>query len=389
MKTINKNVKIFTDNIEDAALKQVEEISNNYPNSKIRIMVDCHYGKGCVIGTSMTIKDKLSPNLVGVDIGCNMFIVELDDKNIDFKKLDDFIHNNIPSGFNIYEEAIDEFDLSGLKCFDAIKMERIQRSIGTLGGGNHFIEVDIDEDGRYYLVIHSGSRNLGVQVCNYYQNLAYKKLNSHQPTNEYIIKALKSEGREKEINDTLKKAYRPFISKEKAYLVDEDIAPYLHDMKIVQHYAKLNTEWIAYRIVKGLDLKVSYTFHCVHNYISSRDNILRKGACSARKGEYVWIPLNMRDGALYCVGKGNVDWNCTAPHGAGRRMSRTGANKAITLKEFKESMKGVYTTSVNENTIDESPMAYKDSKEIESLIKDTVEIKKHVKPVYNFKASKE
>lgn len=356
--------KIFTNQVEDEALAQILELCNQRftQGSRIRVMPDVHAGIGCTIGTTMTITDKVVPNLVGVDIGCGMETIKLRETSLDFKELDRLIYARIPAGFAVRKKAhpyVENLDLRQLLCKNHVDLERARLSIGTLGGGNHFIEVNRDEEGALYLVIHSGSRHLGKQVAEYYQKLAYQEL----------------------------KAASVEISKSLAYLEGPSYQNYLHDMKFVQQYAVLNRQAIVDEIISGLGLTIEERFTTVHNYIDLDTMILRKGAISARKGEKVLIPLNMRDGSLICVGKGNADWNYSAPHGAGRIMSRRKAKEIISLEEFRQSMEGIYTTTVNKSTLDECALAYKDMDEIIGNIGDTVAIVKHIKPVYNFKAS--
>lgn len=385
--------KVFTDNIESTAISQIIELCSQdfVQNSKIRIMPDVHAGAGCTIGTTMTIQDKIVPNLVGVDIGCGIAVVNLGNEfDINLEKLDDFIRNNIPSGHNVHEKE-QRFKLNRLKCLNDINHGRALKSIGTLGGGNHFIEVDKDNDDNIYIVVHSGSRYLGKQVAEYYQNKGYKELIDVWNKKKAIIEKLKKEGRQKEIQQELKKINIPKINKQLAYVQGKTFNDYLNDMKIVQTYAYVNRMEMLSSIFQdflNLDLQCNNEyFQTIHNYIDLDNMILRKGSISAQKGEKVIIPMNMRDGSLICVGKGNSDWNYSAPHGAGRIMSRSKAKENVTLNEFQNSMKGIYTTSVNTSTIDESPMVYKPMEEIISNIKDTVEIKKIIKPIYNFKAN--
>jgi tRNA-splicing ligase RtcB len=385
------SAKVFTDNVEQEALSQVLELCNQefVKNSKIRIMPDTHAGAGCVIGTTMTIQDKIVPNLVGVDIGCGMEVVEILNADIDLEKLDKIIYEYIPSGFEIRKtehKYVDFIDFDSLKCKKYLNIDRAKLSIGTLGGGNHFIEVNKDDNGNIYLVVHSGSRNLGKQVAEYYQELGYQELVNVQGLIQEIIQKLKKEGRQREIESEIKKIKPPKISKQLAYVEGETFNNYLHDMKIVQHFAIMNRKAIIDEILKQMNLISSNHFTTIHNYIDIKNMILRKGSVSAQKGEKLIIPINMRDGSLICIGKGNPDWNYSAPHGAGRLMSRNKAKELITMDEYKKSMEGIYTTSVNQSTIDESPMVYKPMQEIVDNIYDTVEILKVVKPIYNFKA---
>ncbi len=386
------SAKIYTDNIEKEALSQIIELCNQEfcKDSKIRIMPDVHAGAGCTIGTTMTIKDKIVPNLVGVDIGCGMYVCKLKEKEIDLRKLDEVIREYIPSGFNIRvkeHKYIKNVPLKDLACEKHINLERAMLSVGTLGGGNHFIEVNKDSDENLYLVIHSGSRCLGKQVAEYYQNLGYKHLTDTKKEKEVLIKKLKSEGRQKDIHKELARISKPKINKSLAYITGIDMKYYINDMQITQSYATWNRKAIADEIIKNMNLTLLENFTTIHNYIDIEKMILRKGAISAKEVEKVIIPMNMRDGSLICIGKGNSEWNCSAPHGAGRIMSRSKAKKEVSLNEFKNSMKDIYTTSVNQNTIDESPMVYKPMEEIIRNIHDTVDVLQVIKPIYNFKAN--
>ncbi|AVQ28534.1 RNA-splicing ligase RtcB [Fusobacterium ulcerans] len=387
--------KVFTNVIENEAIEQIKTLCNQefITGSKIRIMPDVHSGAGCTIGTTMTITDKVIPNLVGVDIGCGMETVMITDKEIDLEKLDKLIYEKIPSGHNIRKiphDLINEIDLNQLKCTGHVKMDRAIRSIGTLGGGNHFIEAGKDEEGNIYITVHSGSRHLGLEVANYYQKMGYKALNKVSDIDiEKIIEQLKSEGREKEINKTIKEIKKQIITdipQALAYVSEELFDDYIHDMKLIQKFAVLNRKAMMDEIIKGLGTEVAEEFTTIHNYIDTDMMILRKGAVSAKKGEKLLIPINMRDGSLVCIGKGNEDWNYSAPHGAGRLMSRTKAKKTFELKNFKKEMEGIYTTSVNKDTLDECPMAYKAMEDIIKNIGDTVDIIKRIIPIYNFKA---
>lgn len=383
---------VYTDNVEHEAISQIIELCNQEfcKDSKIRIMPDTHAGAGCTIGTTMTIRDKVVPNLVGVDIGCGMEVIKLTEKEINFQELDNVIREYVPSGFNIrakehkYSKSI---EYENLKCRNQLNLERAKLSVGTLGGGNHFIEVDNDQEGNLYLVIHSGSRYLGKQVAEYYQNLGYKRLTELGTEKKRIVKELKAAGREKDIQAEISKIKTPKGSKSLAFVSGSDFENYLNDMKIVQEYAALNRKAIADEILNRMGLNISGQFTTIHNYIDLENMILRKGAIAALKGQKVIIPMNMRDGSLICIGKGNPEWNYSAPHGAGRLMSRSKAKELIALADFENSMKGVWTTSVNCSTIDESPMAYKPMDEIIKNIADTVEIIDIIKPVYNFKAN--
>lgn len=396
-----KDLKIFTKNIEEEAIKQIDLLLEQeaFKDCKVRIMPDVHAGAGCVIGFTGNLGDKVIPNIVGVDIGCGMLCVELGDIDLDLEKLDRVIREYVPSGFNVHEGRKVRFDkLQELKCYRELKdTKRLERSIGTLGGGNHFIEIDIDEDNKKYLVIHTGSRNLGKQVADYYQELANQLINyniaEYKEKQRELIDTYKEQGRKQEIQaalEELKKDYlvnKNKIPKELAYLEGQYREDYLHDMKICQELAVLNRCYIARIIMENLNIEAIDFFQTIHNYISFEDNIVRKGAISAQKGEKVLIPMNMRDGCIIGIGKGNDDWNCSAPHGAGRIMSRMKAKETFNLDEFKESMEGIYTTSISEDTLDEAPMVYKPMQEIIDCIGDTVEIERIIKPIYNFKAS--
>lgn len=387
--------KVFTNVIENEAVEQIKILCNQefITGSKIRIMPDVHSGAGCTIGTTMTITDKVIPNLVGVDIGCGMETVMIADKEIDLEKLDKLIYEKIPSGHNIRKtphELINEIDLNQLRCTGHVKMDRAIRSIGTLGGGNHFIEAGKDEEGNIYITVHSGSRHLGLEVANYYQKMGYKALNKVSDIDiDKTIEQLKSEGREKEINKIIKEIKKQIITDippALAYVSEELFDDYIYDMKLIQRFAVLNRKAMMDEIIKGLGAEVIEEFTTIHNYIDTDMMILRKGAVSAKKGEKLLIPINMRDGSLICIGKGNEDWNYSAPHGAGRLMSRTKAKKTFELKNFKKEMEGIYTTSVNKDTLDECPMAYKAMEDIIKNIDDTVDIVKRIIPIYNFKA---
>ena len=380
--------KIFAKTLEQEAIDQIQRLIDYeaYSDNKIRVMPDCHAGAGCTIGTTMVIKDKITPNLVGVDIGCGMLTIELSDKRVNFSKLDKTINTRVPSGMNIHSEPIVDFDFSALRCKQHVDIDRALKSIGSLGGGNHFIEVDKNDDGKLFLVIHSGSRHLGVQVAKYYQKLAVQTLSSAAKETKLLIRKLKKEGRAKDIKSELDKIKRPKVNKELAYLTGQQFEDYMNDMQIIQKFASLNRRTMADIIVKYAKLHEVDSFETIHNYIDFKRLILRKGAISAEEGEKVLIPMNMRDGSLICIGKGNEDWNYSAPHGAGRLMSRTKAKKSIKMETFKKQMKNIYTTSVSKETLDEAPNAYKPATEIMDMIQDTVEIVDIIKPVYNFKA---
>ena len=401
-----KNLKIFTKNIEQEAIEQIELLLKQEPfkDCKVRIMPDVHAGKGCVIGFTADLGNKVIPNIVGVDIGCGMLCVELGKIDLDLKKLDKIINDVIPAGRNIREQKILNFnEINNLHCLRELRdIKKFNRAIGTLGGGNHFIEIDVDEEGNKYLVIHTGSRNLGKQVADYYQNLAIELCSGKEKMyqkKEEIIKNYKKQGRKSEIQKALKelekeyKDNKPNLPKELCYLEGKYREMYLHDMKICQRYAELNRWHIAEQILNNyfedclsMIFEIEGSFETVHNYIAFDDNIVRKGAISAKEGERVLIPINMRDGSIIAIGKGNNDWNKSAPHGAGRIMSRTKAKETFKLEEFKESMKDIYSTSVVEETIDEAPFVYKPMQEIIDNIQDTVEIERIIKPIYNFKS---
>ena len=408
-----RDLKIFTDNIEQEAIDQINTLLEQpaFADCKVRIMPDVHAGAGCVIGFTADLGDKVIPNIVGVDIGCGMLTAELgridgsDNSivdyvtDIDYEKLDNVIRTCIPSGRNVHEEVKDVFlELKKLRCYSKLKnVDWLERSMGTLGGGNHFIEIDEGFEGRKYLVIHTGSRNLGKQVADYYQNLAVElmigkdKLASEQ---DKLIAEYKEQGRSSEIQDAIKELRNTWrnknndIPKELCYLTGKYRDDYIYDMKICQRFAKQNRLMIALKIMLRMGWCAIDLFETVHNYIDD-SNMIRKGAISAKNGEKVLIPINMRDGCIIGVGKGNEDWNYSAPHGAGRIMSRNKARESISMESFRESMEGIYTTSVCESTIDESPMAYKPMDEIIENIKDTVDISEIIKPVYNFKASED
>ena len=390
--------KIFTDIVDEASVSQVLLLLDQEftAGSRIRLMPDIHAGAGCTIGTTMTISDKIVPNLVGVDIGCGMETVKIKEEHIELQKLDKLIYEKIPSGFDVREKThryFGEIDLKELCCYKQINPLRAEKSLGTLGGGNHFIEADTDDEGNIYLVIHSGSRHLGLEVACFYQEEGYKELNSASKSEiESLISDLKAQGREKEIQKRLKKlnnVQRTSIPKSLAYVSGNLFDCYIHDMKIVQKYAELNRQAMTDEILKGMKLHEEESFTTVHNYIDTDSMILRKGAVSAQKGERLLSPINMRDGSLICIGKGNDDWNRSAPHGAGRLMSRSAAREAFTVSEFKNQMNGIYTSSVNKGTLDECPMAYKKIDDIIDNIADTADIEKIIKPIYNFKANGE
>lgn len=393
------DLKIFTDNIEPEALNQIYTLIKQpaFKDCKVRIMPDVHAGAGCVIGFTADLGDKVIPNIVGVDIGCGMRTVQLAENEIDLEKLDEAIRKFVPSGREVHEGRNVRFDkIQQLHCFRELKdTKRLERSIGTLGGGNHFIEIDTDDENRKYLVIHSGSRNLGKQVAEHYQKLAVEIMQGKDKLfdkQEKLIAEYKAQGRRKEIQAAIKELHRTFqpnplgIPKDLAYLTGKYREMYLHDMKICQEFAVLNRKTIADIILSKMELHSAAEFETIHNYIDHETNMVRKGAISARKDELLLIPINMRDGCILGVGKGNDDWNQSAPHGAGRIMSRSEAKECVDFDEYKESMKGIFTTSVQLGTIDEAPMVYKPLQEIVDNIQDSVEIRKIIKPIYNFKA---
>lgn len=384
--------------VEEGAIEQIRRMCDYSltKDSRIRIMPDVHEGKGCTIGTTMTVKDFVCPNIVGVDIGCGMYTVKLADKDLDFRKIDEAAHY-IPSGMNTWEGRIEKFDLASLKCYRALKdTKRLARSLGTLGGGNHFIEIDKSSDGTFYLVIHSGSRNLGKQVAEIYQKLAIDlhagKADFFERKNE-IIQSYKKAGRKAEIQsaiNALEKQYTkvvPDVPEDLCWLYGTYLNDYLHDVEVCQQFALRSREKMAEIILERTAMTGTDAFHTIHNYIDIDEMILRKGAIAAHKGEKVLIPINMRDGSVIAVGRGNEEWNFSAPHGAGRVMSRMTAKETLSIEEYQDAMKGIYTTSVNEQTIDEAPMAYKSIDDIIDVIRDSVDIIEIMKPVYNFKAS--
>lgn len=403
------NLKIFTDNIEYECLEQIELLLKQemFKDCKVRIMSDCHSGKGCVIGFTANLGNKVIPNIVGVDLGCGMYCINLGNIDINLQWLDEGIRKEVPSGREGFNDTRTRFKkIQELICYRELKNHKeFERQIGTLGSGNHFIEVDIDSNGNKYLVIHSGSRNLGNQVATYYQKLAIKLHSGYEnyyKEKDELIKEYKAQGRKQEIQKEIKKLSVKYANrksdmpKDLCYLEGKYKEDYLHDMKICQEYAVLNRETIAKNIIEKvinpmltdkLILKELEQFQTIHNYLNFEDNIIRKGAVSAKKGEKLIIPINMRDGSLICIGKGNEDWNNSAPHGAGRIMSRSRAKQLVNMEEYKQSMKEIYTTSVSESTMDEAPMVYKPLEEIESNIKDTADIVERIKPIYNFKAN--
>lgn len=363
----NGSAKVYTDLVEQSALEQIELLCDQpwAKGLKIRIMPDVHAGAGCTIGTTMEVKDYVCPNLVGVDIGCGMEVAKLKPQDIDLVELDRFIRKKIPSGFakrraphEVYASLAtdvlkDMYDAA--PCNKAGGIAAVLLSLGTLGGGNHFIELDKNDKGEIYIVIHSGSRNFGLQVTSYYQKIADER--------------------------------QPFAEKGLAFLTGDAARAYLYDMAIAQDFATLNRHAMMYDILKHLGVDPVETFTTIHNYIDPKTHILRKGAVSAKEGEKLIIPINMRDGSLICVGKGNPDWNYSAPHGAGRLMSRSEARKKLSVEEFTKQMEGIYTTSANASTLDESPMAYKGMENIVENIEPTATIVEQIKPIYNFKVA--
>ena len=384
--------------VEDEAIEQIRRMCDYdfTEGSKIRIMPDVHAGKGCTIGTTMTVVDKAVPNVVGVDIGCGMYTVNLGKADIDLEKFDEATHF-IPSGMNVWEGRQERFDLTGLRCYRELKdTKRLERSLGTLGGGNHFIEIDRAADGTNYMVIHSGSRNLGKQVAELYQRLAInlsRGYGDYLEKRDEIIRTYKEQGRKTEIQAALKQLHWEVyesetpIPEDLCYLSGKYLEEYLFDVVICQRFAHRNREKMAEVILERTGIAGGEAFHTIHNYIDTEEMILRKGAIAAHKGEKVLIPINMRDGSLLAAGKGNPEWNYSAPHGAGRVMSRTKARNTLSMEEYQETMKGIYTTSVNENTLDEAPMAYKSLEDIIDVIRESVDVIDVMKPIYNFKAS--
>lgn len=387
---------VYASTAEASAVEQLQTLCDMevYKDSKIAIMPDVHAGAGCTIGTTMTLHGAVTPNMVGVDIGCGMETALIAEKTIDFEKLDALIRMQIPAGMNVRDRKhknADQTNVFELRCVDKVDhLEKELESIGSLGGGNHFIEVDKDEEGNLYIVIHSGSRHLGKEVADIYQGLAYKQTNGITKEEiEKVIDDLKSQGRQKEIESVIlkmKEEMKSDVPKELSYVTGELFDDYIHDMKIMQEFADINRKTMMEIIVEGMGLHVNDQFTTIHNYIDTENMILRKGSVSARESEKLLIPINMKDGSLVCVGKGNEEWNFSAPHGAGRIMSRGEAFRTLSVEEFRKQMEGIYTTTANSRTLDESPMAYKDMRDIVDNITPTAEIIKIIKPVYNFKA---
>ena len=382
--------------IEDEAIEQIRRMCDYEftAGSQIRIMPDVHAGKGCTIGTTMTVIDKAVPNVVGVDIGCGMYTVKLAEHEIDLERLDEAAHF-IPSGMRVWEGRQARFDLQELRCFRSLKDSRyLERSLGTLGGGNHFIEVDRAADGTLYLVIHSGSRNLGLQVANHYQSLAIdlnKGKEEYFAKRDALIAEYKATGRRTEIQEALKQLRwqekETTIPEDLCFVYGQYLEDYLHDVEICQRFARENRELMAKILLERSGLTAVSAFHTIHNYIDTEEMILRKGAIAAHEGELVLIPINMRDGSVLAVGKGNPEWNFSAPHGAGRIMSRTAAKEQLDVEEYRREMAGIYSTSVNEATLDEAPMAYKSLADIIDVIAESVDVIEVLKPIYNFKAN--
>ena len=388
--------KVFTDVVDSESISQIIELLNQpySESSTVRMMPDVHAGAGCTIGTTMTVTDRVCPNLVGVDIGCGMETVRIKESFIEPQALDKLIRKEIPSGFSIRGKEhryARELDFDRLICAKQVDVGKARKSIGTLGGGNHFIEADKDDEGNIYIVVHSGSRHFGLEICKHYQKAGFDALSKRKREADELVSRLKAEGRECDIQKELLALGTPsvHIPKDLCYVEGHLMDAYLHDMAIAQEFASLNRKAIVDTIIKGLGLHVAEQFTTVHNYIDLDSMILRKGAVSAREGEKLLIPINMRDGSLICIGKGNEDWNFSAPHGAGRLMSRGEAKARFTLSEYKKQMEGIYTTSVGRGTIDECPMAYKSIGDIVDNIAPTAEIVKIIKPIYNFKAGEE
>lgn len=387
------NAKIFAQTALQTAVDQIQELTDQafMAGTKVRIMPDYHAGKGCVIGTTIQLQDRVVPNLVGIDVGCGVFVAQLDVTTVDFAQLDAIIRTYVPSGQDIHKEVSPsrhfvEFEGKQFRA-SGLKDDYTNLSLGTLGGGNHFIELAKDEDDQHYLLIHTGSRYVGAKVANWHQKRAYENLRREDLTEK--IEAMKQQGRQQEIQSMIQayKEQTPFVPKDLSYLEGEAFHDYIHDMKIAQQFARMNRWTIARTIAKQMDWHFTDTFDTIHNYIDTETMTLRKGAVRANKDEKLVIPMNMRDGSLICIGKGNAEWNYSAPHGAGRMFSRRAAKKALNMADFKDTMQGIWTTSVNEETLDEAPMAYKPMTEITSAIGETVDIVKVIKPVYNFKAS--
>ena len=387
----------FTDTMDPLAREQIQAMTNSrdFTGSKIRIMPDVHAGKGCTIGTTMTVTDKVAPSMVGVDIGCGMYAVSLGDVQIDLAEFDRAAHG-LPSGLNVWNRPYEAFDFTRLICYDRLKKElHTACTLGTLGGGNHFIELDRDDEDNVYLVIHSGSRYLGAQVAEIYTDVAVDLAADkagYLAERAETIRTLKQEGKEQQIQSTTKRLDREFetrrnaVKRESALLYGQALEDYLADVDVCIEFARRNREIIAKHLLDAVGLKAIESFHTIHNYIDHENRVLRKGAISARKGERVLIPINMRDGSLICIGKGNEDWNCSAPHGAGRLLSRSKARGTLSMDAYRKAMEGIYSTTVNPSTLDESPMAYKDMRDILKNIRPTCSVERRLYPIYNFKA---
>ncbi len=383
--------------IDEKASEQIRRMCDYEftDGSRIRIMPDVHAGKGCTIGTTMTVRDKAVPNVVGVDIGCGMYTTNLGKIDVDFKRLDAAAHF-IKSGMTVWDSEMESFDLTALRCYDSLqKLSWLKRSLGTLGGGNHFIEVDVSADDTKYLVIHSGSRNLGKQVAEIYQERAidqHKGIENYKREREELIRSLKERGETGKIQTaiedlkTRKERAKADMPEDLCYLSGNMFEDYLHDVEICQRYARRNRELMTEIILDRAGLTGTDSFHTIHNYIDTGEMILRKGAIAAHEGEKVLIPINMRDGSILAIGKGNPEWNYSAPHGAGRIMSRTQAIKKLSMDEYRKSMEGVYTTSLSEGTLDEAPMAYKSLEDIIDVVTESVDVIEVMKPIFNFKA---
>ncbi len=386
----------FAKIIEDEAVEQIRRMCDYEftAGSRIRIMPDVHAGMGCTIGTTMTVKNKAVPNIVGVDIGCGMYTVSLGKDKIDMEQMDAAAHF-IPSGMNVWDGRTARFGLTDLRWYRGLNdSRRLERSLGTLGGGNHFIEIDQAADGTKYLVIHSGSRNLGKQVAQFYQHLAIdlsKGKEEYFARRDALIAEYKAAGRRSEIQAALQtlrwEEKEAAIPEDLCFVYGNYLEDYLYDVEICQRFARRNREVMADIILQRIGLEAANAFHTIHNYIDTSEMILRKGAIAAHEGERVLIPINMRDGSVLAIGKGNPEWNYSAPHGAGRIMSRSAAKEQLDLEEYRREMAGIYTTSVNEATLDEAPMAYKSLSDIIGVIRDTVDIIEVLKPIYNFKAN--
>ncbi len=384
--------------VEETAAEQIRRMCDYEftEGSRIRIMPDVHAGKGCTIGTTMTVVDRAVPNIVGVDIGCGMYTINLGKGDIDFAKLDEAAHY-IPSGMNVWNKEQEAFDLEELRCFEQLKkVNWLRCSLGTLGGGNHFIEIDVSSDGTKYLVIHSGSRNLGKQVAELYQQMAvdlHKGIGVYHETREEIIRIYNEQGRSNEIQKALKelkdKRERDTadMPEDLCYLSGQPFEDYLHDVEVCQRFARRNREMMAAIILDRTGMMGTDAFHTIHNYIDTSEMILRKGAIAAHEGEKVLIPINMRDGSILAIGKGNPEWNYSAPHGAGRVMSRKQAQRSLSMDEYRKTMEGIYTTSISEGTLDEAPMAYKSLEDIIDVVAESVDVIEVMKPIYNFKAA--